>query len=596
MQVDGEGEAPAAAPAEPAPSAPSAPLVVDMADLDDIFNGDDDVDPLMAMRALTDDRRKKIVAHAVPPVFDYLHRPDSLEHLCLYEFTAEYERIKDAAKRDSATTMHFRKVHPFYLSHRLHRRVRTAMPTSYGVNMLPDDRGLAEATQEMRDAYGRRAYLLFVPYRLRDIAPHMLSVDMVRYDAELDLKADEAGEPCGDHSIPFRGNEYNHWIQRREKVLYCKKNPAASAFVQRIMCNLQWMWLGRSHSSAQQEEVVRARMPGDSAEVAEADGTYGLDAGNYALLMSSRTQEVEAVERVLDGAAAFDALPDVPHDLADEELYEPTVDDKVGSKRANEQFKLFVAGADKARTELPAAPNDAAVQARRSARDTPASVEWITMPSARAVEQFTRDALEDRASLTAEIDLVCAMVVRSIGRRFGLNTKQQHLFALVARDFFSHFYKFDVSSVMAAGAEVERHPRLPPALCCYLGGEAGTGKTRAIECIRCLYLLFGQGSQLLLTAMTGAAALNFSDGRTFHSALSLAFSEDNKKVSSDGKCAMVDNVHLIVVDECSMLGGQLFEIARAKLQANGTDRNQEFGGHAMLFVGDFGQLAPVRKH
>ena len=135
----------------------------------------------------------------------------------------------------------------------------------------------------------------------------------------------------------------------------------------------------------------------------------------------------------------------------------------------------------------------------------------------------------------------------------------------------------------------------------YLGGPGGTGKSHVIKLICWDVIYFLQQSMrvqpdeplVLVTAPTGLAAFNIG-GVTLHSAFMLE--TNSGETSSWEKQSTMQlklaNLALCVIDEIRMVGGSTFaKISETlKMIKQNTD---DWGGVAMLAIGDFYQLPPV---
>uniref|UniRef100_A0A8C1N1W6 ATP-dependent DNA helicase n=1 Tax=Cyprinus carpio TaxID=7962 RepID=A0A8C1N1W6_CYPCA len=143
----------------------------------------------------------------------------------------------------------------------------------------------------------------------------------------------------------------------------------------------------------------------------------------------------------------------------------------------------------------------------------------------------------------------------------------------------------------------------------FLNGGAGVGKSHVIKCI------FAEATKILrrlpctrdltdiskptvlLAAFTGTAAFNIS-GKTLHCLLKLP---RNLKPPYQGLGNILDeiradlsNVHILIIDEISMVSKQLFAYVNWRLQQ--IKGNQKpFGGLSILAVGDFFQLPPLGR-
>lgn len=132
----------------------------------------------------------------------------------------------------------------------------------------------------------------------------------------------------------------------------------------------------------------------------------------------------------------------------------------------------------------------------------------------------------------------------------------------------------------------------------FLTGMGGTGKTYVIN--RLIELCLERGVKVTPTSTTGCSAINILYGRTLHSALGIGLARESAPVlarqilmNKQKKAAWLRR--LLIIDECSMLSGELLdkleEVARALVPVYRQER--VFGGIRLLLVGDMLQLPPV---
>nr|WP_294782770.1 helix-turn-helix domain-containing protein [uncultured Flavobacterium sp.] len=143
----------------------------------------------------------------------------------------------------------------------------------------------------------------------------------------------------------------------------------------------------------------------------------------------------------------------------------------------------------------------------------------------------------------------------------------------------------------------------------FLTGKAGTGKTTLLR-----EIIATTHKNTVVVAPTGIAALN-AGGVTIHSMFQLPFSAfipsydanaqftetvkfENKETlrrhfkMNNVKRNVIKNMELLVIDEVSMLRGDLLDAVDFMMQT--VRRNtQPFGGVQVLFIGDLLQLPPV---
>lgn len=129
----------------------------------------------------------------------------------------------------------------------------------------------------------------------------------------------------------------------------------------------------------------------------------------------------------------------------------------------------------------------------------------------------------------------------------------------------------------------------------FLTGNAGTGKSLFIKLVKSM-----KGPEFVL-APTGLSA-RVVDGETIHSALKMPiaffvpidFKFEDKFFSKDFIYWLITGVHIIVIDEISMVSSAMLDCIDIVLQRL-CGNNKLFGGKQMLFVGDPFQLPPIIK-
>lgn len=131
----------------------------------------------------------------------------------------------------------------------------------------------------------------------------------------------------------------------------------------------------------------------------------------------------------------------------------------------------------------------------------------------------------------------------------------------------------------------------------FLTGTAGSGKSLILKEIKDRLI----NKEVYITGTTGVSALNVG-GSTFHSFIGAGLANGSKEevyrrvVNNFKANKRWNSVHVVILDECSMLSADLLEKADyvARNIRNGK-RNVPFGGIQLILVGDMLQLPPVDK-
>ena len=136
----------------------------------------------------------------------------------------------------------------------------------------------------------------------------------------------------------------------------------------------------------------------------------------------------------------------------------------------------------------------------------------------------------------------------------------------------------------------------------FLTGRAGTGKSTFLR-----YIVEHTHKKTVVVAPTGIAAIN-AGGVTIHSFFKVPFRpilpDDPDLSTKDGKIydflkyrkshvKILKEMELLIIDEVSMVRGDLLDFIDRVLRVYTKNFNQPFGGKQLLMVGDVFQLEPV---
>lgn len=121
----------------------------------------------------------------------------------------------------------------------------------------------------------------------------------------------------------------------------------------------------------------------------------------------------------------------------------------------------------------------------------------------------------------------------------------------------------------------------------FITGQAGTGKSILIKCIR------ENIDQIPVVAPTGIAALNV-EGQTIHSFFRIPPGMINPdEIEPDRKkYDFYKNLQFIIIDEISMVRADLLDLIDVSLRVNRLN-DRPFGGVRIIAVGDLFQLPPI---
>jgi len=180
-----------------------------------------------------------------------------------------------------------------------------------------------------------------------------------------------------------------------------------------------------------------------------------------------------------------------------------------------------------------------------------------------------------------------------ISKQFNLNAKQDKAYMLVANTL---------------EAEIKNESKFPSEksapiaqLRLYIGGPGGTGKSRVVDALKCLFKSRGKLAWLQCAAPTGTAAKSIK-GRTFFSLLGIDPKIRSKQKTQtiktkgpkrDQTAAELKALKFLIIDEVSMIPCNLLQqISSHLINMRGADPNCDFGGVHVIFLGDFYQLRP----
>ena len=132
-------------------------------------------------------------------------------------------------------------------------------------------------------------------------------------------------------------------------------------------------------------------------------------------------------------------------------------------------------------------------------------------------------------------------------------------------------------------------------------GFAGTGKSFLLTEVlnrRSMYSIHGN---TVVTASSGLAALNIN-GQTIHRFAGVGTAEGPAGYVVDAACSDARVVErwqdcgLLIIDEISMLSGDVLHKIDCTARACRKRSTESFGGVQVLLLGDFAQLPPVTRH
>ena len=125
----------------------------------------------------------------------------------------------------------------------------------------------------------------------------------------------------------------------------------------------------------------------------------------------------------------------------------------------------------------------------------------------------------------------------------------------------------------------------------FITGKAGTGKSTLLS-----YFCQNTKKNYVILAPTGIAALNVH-GQTIHRFFNFKTDITPEKIKAGNikqkNNPLYKNIDVILIDEISMVRADLLDCINLFLIKHGPNKNKNFGGIQMIFLGDLYQLPPV---
>ena len=133
----------------------------------------------------------------------------------------------------------------------------------------------------------------------------------------------------------------------------------------------------------------------------------------------------------------------------------------------------------------------------------------------------------------------------------------------------------------------------------FFSGSAGVGKTYMLnEIVEYLKAKYGTSfaKKVAKAAMTGIAASHI-DGVTLNAALGLGIPRlvTDIGASMSKRAKMIRDYDVMIIDECSMLSGEMLYLIERELRIIRKEPGKFAGGIQLIFCGDFFQLSPIME-
>ncbi|HLO39007.1 MAG TPA: DUF6570 domain-containing protein [Lacibacter sp.] len=467
---------------------------------------------------------------------DYIHRSESLEKVCFYNFVSYYAKRK---KCDNPKGIPF----PFLESHPQCNTFQIVRPNGYHV--VPSLLKLPPVPNADRDDYERMLLLLFCPFRhVRDL-----------------LFGKETWKEALDFALKSKFID-NDMLKVLENLL-----DVHGAMEQREIDVLN-----REEESVDQQPRKNREFFDIEEVPVDEDFMDDIDQWLDAIIQQQEQASQDAKSKpakdawqIMERLISNNSNTGNVHVSTDSNDDYRSVDNLLGYSFSEGDVPMW----------------EAAIQAQEFALENPN--ENSTPPSYSQVASFSSSSNSQinspqvmSLSQTSLYSKKNNIIVQN-----NFNEKQELAFSLVA----DHLIQF-----LSTGTK-------PPSFRFLLLGEGGTGKSRVINGIRQFFEDVGKPSLLRVTATTGKAAA-LINGTTIHKLIAWTPSKKEGgavKPVSEKLIKTWKHVQYLIIDEVSMLGLALLgQISKVIKEAKADTSSHSFGNINVILVGDFYQLDPVK--
>lgn len=511
-------------------------------------------------------------------------RPTALAGVCLYDFVADYEKVKLGARRQE---LRFDAPHPQLNTHGMRQRSLTAVPDIIGPR-IPNRDSLVDATQANASnktiinatTYCKTTLIMFQPFRsINALAPPLRlappSID------------DDNDEPVANlQALNETQRQYRRW-----RATFDAWRPDANT--QRLLNNAQLYY--DSQRDAVVARVAQSAVDNAARRNADADGAA------FAGGDGDERQDGDVHEALMEHAAAREHAR-LAHALGEDVV---AINDHVKininlSNSNNQSINTAQLDVDALQTAIDAANKERGVA--DALADNGASAQQqhqqFNFPARPLTVQLLVDAIDaNSAQFADELDVevrhakllaVARPTIADVAEAFTLNAEQREAFRIAATSVIDSIRQSMPTSSSSITISVPTPTRL------LIAGAGGCGKSRIIDALRHFTAAWNVPHAIIVAAYTGNAAVLLR-GRTVHNALGLQ-ARTNKKSNTDNHSAnlkrCVQSATVFIVDEVSMIALGLLCKIDAQLRAL-RETDQPFGGMSVVFSGDLLQLAPI---
>ena len=550
-------------------------------------------------------RKGSVVAH----VLDYLHRPDSCEHLSIMHFVAEWERVSltvagaepfkdrkldevgesdenkepddEMPRQHPATTKGVRKRNRLACPLIRHSRLPSYDAIRHNAESLldlsPSDRDKAYTA---REKYGEAASALTTPCRrLKDL---------------LHDEPDEIDENTGNG--PWWRAWQRNLNQLQQQAASVDNAEESNERQKRALRSLRFLKHQQEYHHEKAASTVvdfTADPRGQMVPAGDEANPHDSDFHESDIDMEALDQHIEELESMQSKVVSDEADSHGPLVIQEATPFRALTSDDIDALRDDSNPRITPVSRY---SEVPLVTDVYANTHERKISDARTFVEEIKDCLAA---HPTRNSPEAKATTPASFKNFDTRTIDGVAKEKRLNAKQRVAFRLCAAVWMRDM--LPVWGVPEADMKMLRPllTGLPDEpLRMMLTGEGGTGKSRVVKAFVEFVQRWGGAATVCVTATSGVAACLIG-GTTWQKATgSFVFDRNQKrtkpKVPAVASSGVWKEIRFVVIDEVSMLSAQGIAKISSYMQKLKGDKGL-FGSVNLLFVGDFYQLPPVRQ-
>lgn len=504
---------------------------------------------------------------------DYLHRNDSLQEICLYEFVSQFSKNKAPLKTKTDENgkkfkvLHFPKesirfepTHPLFNSHYMSKRLKPVCPR---ISKLPPNREVQPET------YAKVVLLMFVPFKNKN-----------------QIKNNEKIQELDWVSYLLRGStDWSTALDTHTNMGSFKKT------VSKYLKNLEEIQ-GSMEQRLIDAQKKKDRDTSQNSEESNDKGTTPLsDADIFMDLGEDPDEPFDefVVQNPKDPSPSEDVIDRAINDIFgadDNSKTNQNFDNPFESGPINSNFQ------NKFRSWKSELRKQEQIELSKIMDDTDGDIDDnvafnpINDPSNNQQNSQSDDVQPFILDLTKTELLQIKRIIISNDK---LNEEQARAFSVVANHVIDNILSED-----------ESEDKQPKPLFLQVLGEGGTGKSRIINSIKNFFVGVHRKKWLKLCAPTGKAA-SLINGTTIHSLFHLPIHSNEKKldkVASENLSKKWQNAKYCIVDEVSMVScGMLQRMNNSVVTAKGeAGTGIFFAGISLILFGDFFQFNPIAGH